>query len=238
MKKQFSYTFITLLIFTGNYMFAQLPYLTMPERTETRTGNKHLKEGNYSDAEASFKKALETKNNMPEAIYNLGNAEYKQQRFEDAAKQYQLSAQTNPDSRVKASALHNVGNTFLEQQKWKEAAESFKKALQQNPNDAETKYNLAYANAKLKEQQQSDKSDSKQKDNKQQQDQKQQQNQQKDNQQQQANNQQNKQQPQPRLSKEDAEKLLQALQNEEQKTNQKVQQQEARPVQVIIRKDW
>jgi hypothetical protein len=43
---------------------------------------------------------------------------------------------------------------------------------------------------------------------------------------------------QPKLSKEEAEKMLQALQGEEQKTNQKMQQKQMKVVNVKIEKDW
>ena len=40
------------------------------------------------------------------------------------------------------------------------------------------------------------------------------------------------------MTKEQAEKLLQALQNDEQKTNQKVQQKQVKAVNVKVQKDW
>lgn len=227
---------------------AQLPFTTSPEKTETRNGNKHFNKGVYADAEASYKKALDKKNNMPEATFNLGDAVYEQKRYDEAAKQFQLSAQTNPDKGVKAKAYHNLGNTFLEQQKWEDAVKAYKEALKNNPKDVETKYNLAYANAKLKQQQQGggqnnkdnkDKKDDK-KDQQQNQDNKDKKDQNKD---QQSKNEdkkdeQKKQGQQPKLSKEEAEKMLQALQNEEQKTNQKMQQKQVKVANVKIEKDW
>ncbi|MES2621147.1 MAG: tetratricopeptide repeat protein [Bacteroidota bacterium] len=231
---------------------AQLNSLsTAPDKKETRNGNKQFDKGLYTDAEASYKKALDKKNNMPEATFNLGDAVYQQKRYDEAAKQFQLSGQTNPDKSVKAKAYHNLGNTHLEQQKWEDAVKAYKEALKNNPKDADTKYNLAYANAKLKQQQQSggddnkdnnDKKDDK-KDQKQDQQDKQDQNKDQKDENQQAKNeekkeQQQKQGQQPKLSKEEAEKILQAMQNEEQKTNQKVQQKQMKVMNVKIEKDW
>jgi Ca-activated chloride channel family protein len=240
------------LLACGQMAVAQLPFTTQPEKTETRNGNKQFNKANYTDAEAGYKKALDKKNNMPEATFNLGDAVYQQKRYDEAAKQFQLSAQTNPDKSVKAKAYHNLGNVHLEQQKWEDAVKAYKEALKNNPKDAETKYNLAYANAKLKQQQQEggqdnkdnkDKKDDKKdkKDDKKDQDKKDQQDQKKDDQQ--AKNQENKDQQQkpgqqPKLSKEEAEKMLQALQGEEQKTNQKMQQKQVKVVNVKIEKDW
>ncbi len=246
-----------LLLAVGCFMaigaMAQIPFTTAPEKTETRAGNKQFNKANYADAEAAYKKALDKKNNMPQATFNLGDAVYQQKRYEEAARQFQLAAQTNPDKMVKAKAYHNLGNVHLEQQKLEEAVKAYKEALKNNPLDNETKYNLAYANAKLKQQQQEgggkDNKDNKdkdkkndkkdQKDNKDQdkKDQKDQQDKQQDKNQDKKDQQQNQGQ-QPKLSKEEAEKMLQALQNEEQKTNQKMQQKQVKAVNIKIEKDW
>ena len=221
---------------------------TQQERTETRKGNKLFEKDNYTDAEASYKKALDKKNNMPEAMFNLGDAVYKQKRYDEAIKQFQLSAQTNPDPAVKAKAFHNVGNSYLEQRKWDDAVKAYKESLKLNANDRDTKYNLAYANAMIQKEKNDQKNNKNQdkKDNKDQdkkndkQDQKNQPPDNKKDDQQSKNDQQKGQQKgqQPKLSKEEAEKLLQALANEEQKTNQKVQQKQVKAVNVKIQKDW
>jgi tetratricopeptide (TPR) repeat protein len=221
------------------------------EKTLTREGNSYFKKEKFEDAEVCYRKALEKKKNMPEALFNLGDAVYEQKRYEEAAKQFEMSASATADKKIKAKALHNLGNSYLSQRKFKEAANAFKAALKLNPKDEDTRYNLAYANAMLQQQQQ----------NQQNQNNKEQQNQQDKNEQQQPqqnkkndhndqqNNNQNQQQAdnkdenkqqsqQPKLSKQDAEKLLQALQNEEQKANQKMQKANAVPVKIKVEKDW
>lgn len=247
---------IIILVLAIQSSFAQISLSTQAEKTETRNGNSEYQKDNYSEAETNYKKALDVKNNMPEATFNLGDAVYQQKRYEDAQKQFQLSAQTNADPSVKAKAFHNLGNTFLEQKKYEDAVKAYKSALKFNPVDQETKYNLAYANAMLKknggggqnnkDQSQQDQKDQKDKQQQQQQnqnqkDQQQKQDQQKDQQQASNQDQQNKQQQQgqkSKLSKEDAEQLLAALENEEQKTTQKVQKQQMKAVRVKIKKDW
>lgn len=226
---------------------------TQPYRADARAGNKQYEKANYADAEANYKKALDKKNNMPEAIFNLGNAMYEQKRYDEALKQFQLAAQTNPDTAVKAKAYHNIGNVYLQQEKWEDAVKAYKNSLKLKSKDPETKYNLAYANAKLKQQkgeggQNSEQQKKDQQDKKDQQ-KKDEQNKDKqgDDKQQQNNNGDKKedknQQPkqggqQPKLSKEEAEKMLQALTNEEQKTNQKVQQKQVKVSNIKIEKDW
>lgn len=243
----------SVIFLTGAFIFngyAQIPFTTQPEKTETRSGNKQFKKDNYPDAEASYKKALDKKNNMPEAIFNLGDAVYQQKRYEEAAKQFQLSAQTNTDPAVKAKAYHNLGNTYLEQQKWEDAIKAYKNALKINPKDADTKYNLAYANAMLQKQQGEGGQDKQKQDQKDKKEENQDPQQNKDENKDQKQDQQAKQQEQKdqqkkdgkqqqaKLSKEEAEKLLQALMNEEQKTNQKMQQKQMKAVNVKIQKDW
>lgn len=228
---------------------AQLLHSASPEKDDTRQGNKQFDKENYSDAEADYKKALDKKNNMPEAMFNLGDAVYKEKRYPEATQQFELSSQTNPDPMIKAKALHNLGNTYMEQRRWEDAVRSYKNALRWNPNDRDTKYNLAYANAMLrqskndqKNQDKNNKQDKKDQD-KQQQQQQNQKPDQGDNKQQQQQQADNKQQQQKgaakaQLSKQDADKLLQALEDENQKTNQKVQQKQVHPVNVKILKDW
>lgn len=240
--------FIVCALAACSALSAQIPFSTSPEKSATRNGNKQFDKQNYSQAEAEYKKALEKKNNMPEAIFNLGDAQYQQKRYDEAQKQFQLSAQTNADKGVKAKAYHNLGNSFLSKEKYEDAVRAYKEALKLNPHDTDTKYNLAYANAKLKNKNQGGGGQNNQQQKKDQQQNQQQQNQenkdQNKNDQQQANDQQEKkdgekkQGQQPKLNKEEAEKMLQALQNEEQKTNQKMQQKQVKAVQIKIEKDW
>lgn len=250
-KKIIIVTLIALL--SSDFCYAQVPLSTQPEKTQTRYGNKEYHQQNFAEAEASYKKALDHKNNMPEATFNLGDAVYEQKRYEDAQKQFQLSAKTNPDPTVKAKAFHNLGNSYLSQKKWEDAITAYKNALKINPADADTKYNLAYANAMLnknnggggennkeqdkKDQQQNqDQKDQQQKKNEQQKEQDQKQDQQQSNNQDPKNQQQQGQQP--KLSKQEAEQLLAAMENEEQKTTQKMQKKQMKAVKVKIKKDW
>lgn len=230
------------------------------ERSLTRDGNKLFTKGKYPDAEAAYKKALEKKNNFPEAVFNLGDAIYKQKRYDDAIAQFELAAKTFKDPKQKAQAYHNLGNAQLDKEEYEKAVDAYKQALKLNPEDRDTRYNLAYANAKLRQQQQQNqqnKNNKNNKDNKDQnkdnkdQDQKDQQGKgdkdKKDNKDQKDKDQQgkgDKDKPQPKpgqepkLSKEQAEKLLEALKAEEQKTQDKMQKKTAKPVDVQIEKDW
>ena len=227
------------------------------ERGLTREGNKYFDKQKYADAEASYKKALEKKNNFPEAIFNLGDAEYKQERYEDAAKQFELAAKLLTDTAKKARAYHNLGNCHLEKKEWEEAAKAYKDALKYNPADKDTKYNLAYANAMQRKDQQNqqnkqnqkqqnqdkkdDKKDKDKKDKGNQKDQDKKGDKDKKDQDGKGDKQKDKgeqKQKKGSISPEQAEKLLQALKAEEQKTQEKMQKKTAKPVDAKVEKDW
>lgn len=230
---------------------AQIPFSSQPEKSATRAGNAQYQKQNFTEAEVNYRKALEIKNNMPEAAFNLGDAVYEQKRFEEAQKQFQLSGKTSTDPAVQAKAFHNLGNTYLEQKKYEDAVNAYKNALKIDPADKDTKYNLAFANAMLQKNQGggNDKNQDQQKqDNKDQQNQNQQnkdqqnkdqqEKQQDQDKNQQADNKEQQQAQKPRLSKEEADQLMAALENEEQKVNQKMQKKQMKGVRVRIKKDW
>lgn len=216
------------------------------ERRFVRQGNRFYLEGvrdttrldtvNFSKAETEYRRALEKRPHDPLWNFNLSNAQYKQMRFEEAASAFQQLAEQTETPIEKARVLHNLGNSLLFQEKIDESIEAYKDALRQNPSDLETKYNLAYAqmlkNQKENEDQNQDQQD--QQDQQQNQDQQDQQQNQDQNQ-----NQQQQQQPPPKISQQNAEQLLQALQNAERDIQDKVkkqQAQQARPVRT--EKDW
>jgi len=212
--------------------------MSQEERSLTREGNKYFDKQKYADAEASYKKALEKKSSFPEAVFNLGDAMYKQGRYDDASKQFELAAKMLPDTALKARCYHNLGNCSMEKKEYEDAVKAYKQALKLNPNDKDTKYNLAYANAKLRDKQQNKQGqknqDQQNKDNKQDQDKKDQQNKDgkgdKDEKQKKGNG--------KEISKEQAEKLLEALKAEEQKTQEKMQKKMAKPQDAKLEKDW
>ncbi|MFM7015274.1 MAG: tetratricopeptide repeat protein [Bacteroidota bacterium] len=202
--------------------------------TTIRRGNDAYNNKKFKDAEIDYKSALEKDAKSYAGNYNLGNAYYKQDNMEEAGKQYMQSAGSTKDPIEQSKAYYNLGNTYLKADKFQESVDAYKMALRQNPKDDDARYNLAYAMAKLKAQQQKNNQQQKnqqqknQQKNQQQQQQQQQQNknqdQKKDQQKQQQQQQQqgqDKKSAQPKISKEEAERMLQALKNQEQKLQKK-----------------
>jgi tetratricopeptide (TPR) repeat protein len=198
------------------------------ERKFVRDGNKLYKEKRYSDAEVNYKKSLNVNKNSSTGQFNLGDAYYKQGKFEDAAQQFQpLTSNRDLSKDEKAKAFHNLGNSFLQAKKYDESINAYKNALKINSKDNDTRYNLAYAQSMLQQQkQQSDKDKKNQ--NKDQQKQQQKKDQQKQEQKQAEQKQ--------KISKEDAEKILQALNNDEKNTQKKLMRKES--TKISIEKNW
>lgn len=115
-------------------------------------GNKLYEKQDYTDAEAEYKKALDKDQNSPTSLFNLGNSMYQQKRFEDAYRQYESSAKQSKDKLNQSAANYNMGNTFMENKEWQKGIPLFENALKLNPGDDEARYNLAYAKAMLKKQ--------------------------------------------------------------------------------------
>ncbi len=220
--------------------FMLLWVVTLPAQNDSpliRNGNKQYKEGKYKEAEIDYRKAMENAPKSYKGEYNLGNSLYKQNNWEDAGRSFMNSAGKMKEKDVlnKSAALYNLGNSMVKSEKYAEGIEAYKQSLRLNPSDHDTRYNLSYAMRKMQQQQQEqqqkkDQNKDDKKDNKE----KQQQNQPQD----QSNQQQDKQQQKQQISKQDAERMLQALNNDEQKTIDKVKKQKVNPVQVQVEKDW
>lgn len=223
-----------------------------------RNGDAAYKNEDYKTAEESYRKSLEAQSSS-KGNFNLGNAIFKQQRFDDAIKQYDGIANKSSDNSLKSSALYNKGNAHFWKKEYDKAVEAYKEALRLNPKDEDAKTNLAKAKRMLQEQQkqqqkqqnqqnqqqnQKDKKDE-QKKNEQQNEQQNQQQQPQD--QQQQNQQQNKEpdkqpqqnqqkQPQQDLKKEEAKRMLQIMDDEERKVQQRLKKGKQKPSRSS--KDW
>jgi tetratricopeptide (TPR) repeat protein len=204
------------------------------DKKQIREGNKLYNNKKYRESEVSYQKALKKDPKSFKAAFNLGDALYKQEKYEEAAKQFTDVTAKSGDKANSSMVYHNLGNSYLLQNKLDESINSYKNALRNNPNDMATKYNLAYAQMMKKKQEQQQKQDNK--DNK---DQKQQQQQQqKQEQDKKKDEKQQEQQKDQQISKDDADRMLQALQDDEKNTQDKVKKMQAAGGKKNIEKDW
>lgn len=219
------------------------------EKKLIREGNKFYKEGAFEKAEISYQKASDKNPLNDKALFNLGSARFQQNNFTDATNQFSKVAEMSKSADVESKANYNAANSLMSQKKFAESIPLYKKALKLNPNDDDARYNLAYAMQMLKKQQEQEKNKDNeknknkddQKDQEKQDKEKQDKEQQKDqnNQQKEQGEQQKDQKQQQQLSKEDAERMLQALTGEEKKTMEKLNEQKVKSAKRIAReKDW
>lgn len=191
------------------------------ERSSVRRGNKEYENKNFVGAEIDYRKALEAAPLSGDATFNLGNALYGQQKFEDAAKEFEKSVNSETDPVKQAEAWYNLGNTHMKNRNFAAGIEAYKNALRKNPKDEDARYNLRLAQLMLREQQQQQQNQDDRREEEQQQQQQQQQP--KDEQQQQKEDDRRQQQQSPsQMTRENAQQILDALQQDERNTQEKV----------------
>jgi Ca-activated chloride channel family protein len=243
---------LLLILWQGPHLFAQ------QGKRYIKKGNELYQQQKYTEAEANYRKSVDPKSTPIEANFNIGDALFKQKKFPQANTQFsQIAESPNSSKAVKAQAYHNLGNSYLQDKKLEEGIAAYKKSLLNNPKDDETRYNLAYAQEMLKKQQQQKNKDDKNKDkdkqkkhdknkdpnkDKKDQDKKDQDKKDQDKDKQNKGDQQKDQggqKPDPgKLSKEDAERMLDALNNKEKDTQDKLKNKKFKAVKGRISKDW
>jgi Ca-activated chloride channel homolog len=218
-----------------------------------RQGNKEYEKSKYAESEISYRKAIDKNKQSPDAVFNTGDALYKQNKFEEAGKQFVENTNENDDRIKKSAGLYNLGNSLLKANKLPECIDAYKNSLKLRPDNAEAKYNLSYAQDLLKQQQeqqkkqQQNKKDQNKDKNKEDQkkDQKNQNDKNKDQQKDQNNNpdqkkeeQKQQQSGQQEISRDDAQRLLNALANDEKNVQEKVKLAKATKTKVRTAKNW
>ena len=208
------------------------------EKRYIHQGNQLYEKQKYAEAEASYKKSVAQSKQSEAGNFNLADAWYKQKKFDQSAQKFTEIAASAKSKSMKAQAFHNLGNSLFQSKKLEESIDAYKKALLNNPKDDQTRYNLAYAQEKLKQQQQQDKKDKNKDNNDQNKDQdKKDQDKKQDQNKSDQKDQQNGQQPN-QLSKEDAERMLEALNQQEKNTQDKLKNKKSTGVKGRIVKDW
>ena len=128
------------------------------EEAQISLSNNYVFEGNslvdenFIEAEKKYRLGVSAKQKNAAGSYNLGNAYYKSELYDEAMLRY-LEAVNNSGLKLeKHKAYHNIGNTLMQQKRCKEAVSAFKNALRNSPSDDESRYNLALAQECAKEQ--------------------------------------------------------------------------------------
>ena len=211
------------------------------DRNLIRQGNRAFKSQKWAVAETQYRKAISKNQKNLQAIYNLGCALMAQQKDSMAIQQFTNAAQLETNRLRRAASYHNMGVIMQNHREYAQAIEYYKMALRCNPQDNETRYNLALCKKLLKNNPQNkDKNKNnkdKNKDNKDKNDDKNNKNDKNKN----KNNKNNQNQNQPnqdKMSRENAEQLLNAAVQQEQATKRKLQKAMSQPRRKAYDKNW
>ena len=114
-----------------------------------RKGNRQYKKANFTEAEVSYRKAIEARPNNANAQFNLGDALFKQENYDAAYEAFQKVVEMSADAKLKSNAVFNMGNCLLAQDKFYDAFNIYKVSLKLNPENENALYNLEYCRAHL-----------------------------------------------------------------------------------------
>lgn len=186
----------------------------------------------FDVAEAYYRSAV-SKEPSAQAKYNLGNSLYEQERYQEAAEEFQQAINLSSDTMFRAKALYNKANSLFKEDKVGESLEAYKKSLLMNPNDEDVKKNYMRARQKMQQQQQQQQQEKK--DDNQEQEQQQQQPQEQP--QEQQEEQQEGQEQQQQQQEEDSEEKETDSEVEEKETDEMTREEAEQLLQIVENTD-
>lgn len=146
MKRILKYSLAALLL-----ALSSVAALAQTDRKEVRSGNSQFKKGNWQNAEIEYRKAQAKDSTSFAASYNLAGALYREGNFDEAGKSLERLKDAAPMSAHSADYYYNLGNVAVKKKDWKAAVDAYKQSLLLNPDDLDAKENYAYAKQMLKD---------------------------------------------------------------------------------------
>jgi Ca-activated chloride channel family protein len=199
-----------LFIILGHVVYADIG-------SNMRKGNDLYRKAEFEEALKYYQKAMVQEPDNPKIHYNMARALYKMEKYDEAVSEFQFGF-LEKDREFKCNAMYNIGNCQFKKGQLDAAIEAYKNTLLLNPDDMAAKQNLEFCLKKKEQMQNQPKSDSTG---------------------QQQKPQQNKQeQTRPQkseLNREQADRILQALQSEEKSNLEKSKEKEKKE---HVGKDW
>lgn len=185
-----------------------------------RQADRLYREKKFTESLHEYQKAVEENAEDPTVNYNLGDAYFRNDKFDEAEKAYDKPLAEGNSADMRQRAFYNKGVSFSKQSKLEESIAAYKSALLLNPSDNDARINLQKALLEQKKKQDPEK----------------------DNKEEQKNNKQKKQDNPPpqqsKLNKKQVEQLLKALDQREQQVQQKMMQQNRARGVTKPDKDW
>ena len=129
-----------------------------PGRGAVDAGNRLYDEGRYEEAHEQYLEALRQAPDSPIVPFNDGNALYRTEELQRAMESYRRAVESG-DPAIEAQAWYNLGNALYKQQQLEPALEAYKEALRRNPADTDAKHNFEVTLEQLQEQQQQESDD-------------------------------------------------------------------------------
>lgn len=234
--KSFRYILVVSMLFS-----VALTASAQVDRHDVRAGNRKFRKDNWKEADISYRKALVKDSTSVAGNYNLANTLYRQENYEEAEKLMKKIGDNASASANAADYWYNTGDIAIAKKDWQGAVNAFKEALLKNPSDMDAKENYIYAKKMLENQQKNGGGKGDGQDNQDQNNQNQDQNKdgqnkdqdQNQNQNQNQNNGQGNGSQQPpqgqegKISPQQAQQMLRAIQAKEKETQDKVNKEKA-----------
>lgn len=214
-----------------------------------RDGNKLYADSSYNEAEMQYRKSLEKDQDYFNASFNLADAVYKQERYEESSALFDALKDNAPTETDLAKVYHNLGNSLVKEQKLEEAIDAYKSSLRINPKDKDTRHNLAITHKQKQQQEQENKDENKENKDEQEQNKDGENKEEEKENKEQEQNQENKEKQEEKkeskpeekkeeMSKETAEKMLEAIQQKEKELQEELQKKKVKGKRVKVLKDW
>ena len=229
------------LLFILSFLMS-IASIAQNKKSFLRDGNKLYADSSYNESEIQYRKSLEKDQDYFNASFNLADAVYKQERFEEASALFDALKDNAPTEDDLAKVYHNLGNSLVKEQKLEEAIDAYKSALRINPKDKDTRHNLALSKKQKQEQEENKEKKDENKDE-QKEDKKEEEKENKEQEKNQENQEQKEEktpeeEKQEEMSKEDAEKMLEAIQQQEKELQEELQKKKVKGKKVNVLKDW
>ncbi|OQX26196.1 MAG: hypothetical protein BWK80_11675 [Desulfobacteraceae bacterium IS3] len=109
-----------------------------------RNGEESYQKGEYEKALKYFIDAQLQNPDKPEIFYNIGNAYYKLEKYDEAANSFKQAAKSE-NRQLRQKALYNLGNADYRKGKLEDSVKHYEEVLKLDPNDTQAKENLEFA---------------------------------------------------------------------------------------------